>query len=93
MTSPIIGTLRVHQDPYPHLRDDNGTVLARDYEHEEKTAYIVRAVNSHEALVEALSRIAAVKYPEADTLYALKATIDFVRDQANAALSTAESKK
>ena len=59
MATPIVGTLKVHQEPYPHLRDDSGTVLARDYEDERKTSYIVRAVNSHEALVEALTAFVA----------------------------------
>lgn len=46
--------LRVEQEPYPHLRDDDGCVLARDYEHEGKTAYIVRATNCHADLLAAL---------------------------------------
>ena len=42
MKAPI--NLRVEQDPYPHLRDDQGCVLASDYIHDEKLAFILAAV-------------------------------------------------
>lgn len=38
------------------------------------------------SLEETLRRISAIKYPSADTKYALRATIDYARDQARAAL-------
>lgn len=36
--------LRVEMSPYPHLRDDNGCVLARDYFEAGKLAFILAAV-------------------------------------------------
>jgi hypothetical protein len=36
--------LRVEQWPYPHLRDDEGCVLAHDYIDDEKVAFILDAV-------------------------------------------------
>lgn len=42
MQAPI--NLRVEQEPYPHLRDDQGCILARDYQHPEKLEYILEAV-------------------------------------------------
>jgi hypothetical protein len=57
MDTPIVGLLTVQQEPYPHLRDDSGTVLARDYEDERKTAFIIRAANSHAALVDTCKRL------------------------------------
>lgn len=36
--------LRVEMSPYPHLRDDNGCVLAPDYFEAEKLAFILSAV-------------------------------------------------
>lgn len=44
--------LRVEENPYPHLRDDHGCVLASDYIHSEKMAFILAAVREkieHEA--------------------------------------------
>jgi len=40
--------LRVEQEPYPHLRDDEGCVLARDFQHEEKLEFILTAVKTAE---------------------------------------------
>lgn len=51
-TPPI--NLRVEQEPYPHLRDDQGCVLARDYQSPAKLAYILNAVNAHDAMRQAL---------------------------------------
>jgi hypothetical protein len=45
------GVLRVDRDPYPHLRDDSGVVLARDYEQVEVMAFVCHAANSHSALL------------------------------------------
>jgi hypothetical protein len=42
MKAPI--NLRVEWEPYPHLRDDEGCVLARDYLHDEKMKFILEAV-------------------------------------------------
>ena len=36
--------LRVEMDPYPHLRDDDGCILAKDYYNPEKLAFILDAV-------------------------------------------------
>lgn len=36
--------LRVERDPYPHLRDDDGCVLSRDFVDEDKMAFILNAV-------------------------------------------------
>jgi hypothetical protein len=36
--------LRLEWEPYPHLRDDQGCVLARDHLDPGKVAYILRAV-------------------------------------------------
>lgn len=52
--------LRVEQEPYPHLRDDEGCVLARDYQHPEKLAFILAATRNHAALYEALKALDAV---------------------------------
>jgi len=43
--------LRVEHDPYPHLRDDEGCVLARDYIAPDKLAFICQAVNEHARLL------------------------------------------
>lgn len=40
--------LRVCNNPYPHLRDDDGCVLARDYADLGKLAYIMDAVAAYE---------------------------------------------
>lgn len=37
--------LRIAPDPYPHLRDDEGCILARDYIHVGKLAWILAKVN------------------------------------------------
>jgi len=42
MTAPK--NLRIEMEPYPHLRDDEGCILARDYIHQEKMAFILNAV-------------------------------------------------
>lgn len=47
MKAPI--NLRVEEDPYPHLRDDEGCVLARDYQHTEKMEFILEAVRRMQA--------------------------------------------
>lgn len=59
--------LQVVNDPYPHLRDDEGCVLARDYAHNAKLAYILAATRDHAsqqstitALVEALTEAYAI---------------------------------
>jgi hypothetical protein len=36
--------LRIEYEPYPHLRDEEGCVLARDYFNEEKVNFILWAV-------------------------------------------------
>ena len=36
--------LRVEHNPYPHLRDDQGCVLANDYIHLAKLGFILKAV-------------------------------------------------
>ena len=36
--------LRLEQEPYPHLRDDDGVILARDYQNTEKLNYILHCV-------------------------------------------------
>ena len=36
--------LRIEHEPYPHLRDDEGCVLARDYQNTDKTDFILIAV-------------------------------------------------
>jgi hypothetical protein len=38
--------LRVETSPYPHLRDDEGCVLAADYIHVEKVQFILDAVRA-----------------------------------------------
>jgi len=48
--TPPEGLVRVVREPYPHLRDDRGCLLARDREHTEKMAYVVLACNSHARL-------------------------------------------
>lgn len=50
--------LRAPIDPYPHLRDDDGCVLARDCIDPDKVAYILNAVNGHAGLVAALKAVA-----------------------------------
>jgi hypothetical protein len=40
--------LRVCSYPYPHLRDDDGTVLARDYAELGKLAYILDALDAYD---------------------------------------------
>lgn len=42
MKPPI--NLRVEQEPYPHLRDDKGCILARDFQDEAKLAFILQVV-------------------------------------------------
>lgn len=42
MKPPV--NLRLELFPYPHLRDDEGPVLARDYDYPEKLAFILAAV-------------------------------------------------
>lgn len=44
--------LRLEMNPYPHLRDDEGCVLASDYFHPDKIAFLLEAVREkaeHEA--------------------------------------------
>jgi hypothetical protein len=36
--------LRIEFEPYPHLRDDDGCILARDYIHADKLKFIFEAV-------------------------------------------------
>jgi hypothetical protein len=36
--------LRIELEPYPHLRDDDGCVLANDYINDDKMAFILEAV-------------------------------------------------
>lgn len=45
--------LRVEYEPYPHLRDDDGCVLASDCVYEDKIAFILEAVKSAIAKMEA----------------------------------------
>ena len=42
MKAPI--NLRVEEYPYPHLRDDEGCILANDYQDVEKIEFILEAV-------------------------------------------------
>lgn len=44
VTSKAPSGLYVAQDPYPHLRDEDGCVLARDYMSPAKLAFILEAV-------------------------------------------------
>lgn len=44
MRAPV--NLRVEQEPYPHLRDDEGCILARDYQNKEKLDFILDAVRA-----------------------------------------------
>ena len=37
--------LRLELEPYPHLRDDDGTVLANDYVNLEKMRFITHTIN------------------------------------------------
>lgn len=48
MERPV--NLRVEQEPYPHLRDNKGCILARDYQHVEKLNYILYCVKQAEKL-------------------------------------------
>lgn len=50
MKEPV--NLRVEYHPYPHLRDDEGCVLARDYVNVEKMDYVLAAVVAHKARVD-----------------------------------------
>ena len=36
--------LRIEMHPYPHLRDDEGCIMANDYLYEEKLLFILTAV-------------------------------------------------
>lgn len=49
--------LRIGDTPYPHLRDDGGCVLANDYIHTEKMAFILRAARAHSDLLAALKAL------------------------------------
>lgn len=40
--------LRLDDHPYPHLRDDEGCVLASDYIHLEKLDFILTAIRKFE---------------------------------------------
>ena len=40
--------LRLEENPYTHLRDDEGCVLARDYVNQEKIDFILAAVAAFE---------------------------------------------
>jgi len=44
--------LRVEAEPYPHLRDDEGCVLARDYRNDEKLDFILAATAAFGAAIE-----------------------------------------
>ncbi len=45
--------LRVEMSPYPHLRDDEGCILANDFLDFGKLAFILEAVSKHNAQCEA----------------------------------------
>lgn len=45
--------VRIELEPYLHLRDDEGCVLAHDYEDVEKLAFMTRAANVHDDLLAA----------------------------------------
>ncbi len=38
--------LRIEPEPYPHLRDDEGCILSRDFGNWEKVSFILRAVDA-----------------------------------------------
>jgi hypothetical protein len=40
--------LRLEMDPYPHLRDDEGCILARDYVNHRKIEFILHHVKAAE---------------------------------------------
>ncbi len=42
MKMPV--NLRIEHWPYPHLRDDEGCILATDYIHPDKMEFILEAV-------------------------------------------------
>lgn len=42
MKAPV--NLRVEMFPYPHLRDDEGCILANDYQNLDKLEFILEAV-------------------------------------------------
>jgi hypothetical protein len=39
-----LATLRIEMTPYPHLRDSEGCVLARDFVYLEKVDFIIRTI-------------------------------------------------
>lgn len=41
----MLKNLRLEREPYPHLRDDDGCVLAADFIDEKKVAALLSAVN------------------------------------------------
>lgn len=52
--------LRLELEPYPHLRDDVGCVLARDFIHADKVKFILEAV-AEKIEAERIGREAAAK--------------------------------
>lgn len=49
--------LRVELHPYPHLRDDDGCVLANDYVYQEKIDYILYCVAGGNQILSDLEEI------------------------------------
>lgn len=45
-TAPLVAPVNLYiaAEPYPHLRDDGGCILARDYVDDRKMAFILAAV-------------------------------------------------
>lgn len=41
----MVKNLRLESHPYPHLRDDEGCVLAADFVDREKVRFIIEAAN------------------------------------------------
>ncbi len=58
--------LRVDTHLYPHLRDDDGCILANDCTIESKLAFIVRAASSYQPMLEALEALMMCIDPECD---------------------------
>lgn len=44
MKAPV--NMRIDEWPYPHLRDDDGAILCRDYQDREKLEFIFAAVEA-----------------------------------------------
>jgi hypothetical protein len=56
-----VNNMKVASDPYPHLRDADGCILARDYINVGKMKYVLECVYTHEKLRSALETIASIE--------------------------------